>query len=124
LGKIINFHIPADDVERAATFYRDVFGWEFVAAPGSPVPYWVHDGEAAAGAGVPAAITARAEIVKAPTPTIQVDDIDQAMFDIAMKGGQQGHVRELPGIGRFGYAIDSEGNIIALLQSAGAAPPR
>jgi predicted enzyme related to lactoylglutathione lyase len=25
-------------------------------------------------------------------------------------------VQDIPGIGRFGYAIDSEGNIIALLQ--------
>ena len=54
--------------------------------------------------------------MKAPTPTIEVDDIDQAMVVVATSGGQQGPVRDIPGIGRFGYAIDSEGNIIALLQ--------
>jgi predicted enzyme related to lactoylglutathione lyase len=107
MGKVVNFHLPADDVERAATFYREVFGWEFTAFPNSPVPYLVHDGN---GAGIAAAITARAEPVKAPVPTI----------DIATKGGQQGRVNEIPGLGRFGYAIDSEGNIIALLQRASA----
>jgi predicted enzyme related to lactoylglutathione lyase len=115
MAKIVNFHIPADDVERAATFYREIFGWEFAPFPGSPVPYLVHDNPDG-GAGIPAAITQRQEIVKAPTPTIEVDDIDQVMIDIAMKGGQQGGVQDIPGLGRFGYAIDSERNIIALLQ--------
>jgi uncharacterized protein len=119
MGNIVNFHLPADDVERAVKFYRDVFGWDFEPAPGSPVPYFVHDG-AASGAGIPAAIVERQEIVKAPTPTIDVPHIDQAMLDIAMKGGQQGRVRDIPGLGRFGYAIDSEGNIIALVQRASA----
>jgi predicted enzyme related to lactoylglutathione lyase len=115
VGKIVNFHLPADDVERAARFYREVFGWEFTRADPSPVPYLVHEtGED--GAGIPAAITARQQIVKAPTPTIEVERIDEAMTDIALKGGQQGHVFEIPGIGRYGYAVDSEGNIIALLQ--------
>jgi hypothetical protein len=116
VAKIVNFHIPADDVERAATFYREVFGWEFVPYPNSPVPYLVHEPHDDDGAGVPAAITQRQEIVKAPVPTFQVDDIDAAMTAIAMKGGQQARVRDIDGMGRFGYAIDSEGNVIALLQ--------
>ncbi len=117
MGKIVNFHLPADDVERAAKFYRDVFGWEFVPFPNAPTPYLVHDSaDGEATAGIPAAITVRQDIVKAPTPTIEVDAIDQAMLDIAMKGGQQGRVHDIPGLGRFGYAVDSEGNIIALLE--------
>jgi uncharacterized protein len=113
--KIVNFHLPADDVDRAAAFYKAVFGWEFTPYAGSPVPYLVHNG-AEDGAGVPAAITRRHDIVKAPTPTIDVENVDQAMIDVAMNGGQQGRVQDIPGLGRFGYAIDSEGNIIALLQ--------
>jgi predicted enzyme related to lactoylglutathione lyase len=111
----VSFHLPADDVERAAAFYRDVFGWEFSAFPDSPVPYLVH-GNVEDGAGIPAAITARQDVVKSPTPTIEVDNIDDALIQVAMKGGQQGRVQDIPGLGRFGYAIDSEGNIIALLQ--------
>ncbi len=119
MGRIVNFHLPADDVERAATFYREVFGWEFVAYPNAGVPYMVNDtGDGAAGPGIPAAITARQEVIKAPTPTIEVDDIDQAMATIAIKGGQQARVQDIPGLGRYGYAIDSEGNVIALLQRA------
>jgi uncharacterized protein len=115
VGKIVNFHLPADDVQRAAAFYRDVFGWEFSAFPDSPVPYLVLT-DVEGSAGIPAAITARQDIVKAPTPTIEVENIDDALTSVAMKGGQQGRVQDIPGLGRFGYAIDSEGNIIALLQ--------
>lgn len=115
VGKIVNFHLPADDVDRAAAFYRAVFGWDFAAFEGSDVPYLVHR-DAENGAGIPAAITRRQVFVKAPTPTIDVEDIDQSMISVVMNGGQQSHVRQIPGLGRFGYAIDSEGNIIALLQ--------
>jgi uncharacterized protein len=116
MGKVVNFHLPADDVERAAQFYRKVFGWEFVPFPNSPVPYLVNDPGAAGGAGIPAAITSRQEIVKAPVPTIEVENIDQALVTVVMEGGQQARVQEIPGLGRFAYAIDSEGNIIALLE--------
>ena len=120
MGKVVNFHLPADDVARAAGFYRDVFGWEFRAVAESPVPYLVL--EPGLGAGIPAALTSRGEMVKAPVPTIEVEDIDQAMVLIATKGGQMGHVQDIPGIGRYGYAIDSEKNIIALLQPASTGP--
>jgi predicted enzyme related to lactoylglutathione lyase len=116
VGNVVNFHIPADDVERAATFYRQVFGWEFVAHPDSPTPYLVHEPPGGGGAGVPAAITRRIDFIKAPIPTIEVQDIDQALIAVVMNGGQQARVQDIAGLGRFGYAIDSEGNVIALLQ--------
>lgn len=112
----MNFHVPADDVARAAAFYRDVFGWEFVPYPNSPVPYLVNAGDGDGGAGIPAAITRREEPIKAPVPTIEVQNIDQTMVDIVMQGGQQARVQQIDGMGRFGYAIDSEGNVIALLE--------
>ncbi len=117
MGKVVNFHLPADDVDRAAKFYREVFGWEFVPFPDSPVPYLVHE-PGDDGAGIPAAITARQNVVNHPVPTIEVDNIDQSLVDVAMKGGQQASVQDIPGVGRFAYAIDSEGNVIALLQRA------
>ena len=38
------------------------------------------------------------------------------MIAISMRGGQMGRVQEIPDLGRFGYAIDSESNVIALIQ--------
>jgi uncharacterized protein len=116
VGNVVNFHLPADDVERAAKFYHEVFGWRFPRFPDSPVPYLLADATEQNGSGIPAAITQRQEVVKAPVPTIEVERIDEAMTDIAMKGGQQGRVQDIAGVGRFGYAIDCEGNVIAVVE--------
>ena len=36
---IVHFEIPADDLERASKFYREVFGWEISRMPG-PFEYF------------------------------------------------------------------------------------
>lgn len=119
MSKVLNFHLPADDPERAADFYRNVFGWEIESLGTAAAPY-LHARTGASGEpGIEAAIVKRDPIVRSPVPTIDVDDIDAAMARLAMLGGQQASVREIQGIGRFGYAIDSEGNVIALLQRTG-----
>lgn len=114
-GSFVNFHLPADDVERATAFYRELFGWELRQLPGA-VPYVVTNPAQPGGPGIEAAIVKREPVVKAPTPTIEVQWIDDAMALIAMNLGQQSSVKDIPGIGRFGYARDCEGNTIALLQ--------
>jgi len=113
MGRVVNFHLPAGDVQRAVSFYGDVFGWSFAPLGDGSVPYY-H--ATAQGTGVETAITARTHEIAHPAPTIEVDDIDDAMARIAILGGQQSIVRDFPGIGRFGYAKDCEGNVIALLQ--------
>ncbi|HEY0797711.1 MAG TPA: VOC family protein [Candidatus Baltobacteraceae bacterium] len=113
MGKVVNFHLPAADVQRALAFYRNVFGWSFAPLGDGSIPYYHASAE---GAGIEAAITVRSHEMTHPTPTIEVDDIDAAMARIVTLGGQQSSVRDVPGIGRFGYAKDSEGNIIALLE--------
>jgi uncharacterized protein len=41
---IVWFEIPADNVERAQTFYRKLFGWKINKFPGPTVkPYWLID---------------------------------------------------------------------------------
>ncbi len=36
---IVHFEIPADDLDRATKFYREVFGWEISKMPG-PFEYY------------------------------------------------------------------------------------
>lgn len=116
MGNVINFHLPADDVERARAFYQRAFGWEVEPFPGAGVPYFIGKAARSDADGIETAITARTHLLQHPTPTIEVDDIDSAMARITVLGGQQSHVHAIPGLGRFGYAKDSEGNVIALLQ--------
>jgi predicted enzyme related to lactoylglutathione lyase len=118
MGKILNFHLPADDAERASAFYRKVFDWEITPFPGSETPYLLVRSGPEDEPGIEGAIVARTNILKHPAPTIEVDDIDAKMAVLAMSGGRQGQVIDIPGVGRFGYAMDSEDNVIALLQRA------
>ena len=38
MDKVVHFEIPADDVDRAQKFYRDLFGWDIQKA--GEMPYW------------------------------------------------------------------------------------
>jgi predicted enzyme related to lactoylglutathione lyase len=114
-GTIVNFHLPADDVERATALYHELFGWSLRSFPGE-VPYIVAEGAAPAGPGIDLAIVRRDPTLKAPTPTLSAQWIDDTLALVAMNQGQQASVQDIPGIGRFGYARDCEGNTIAVLQ--------
>jgi predicted enzyme related to lactoylglutathione lyase len=125
VGGLVSFHLPVDDMDRAVRFYREAFGWDLRPFPGSPVPYVVGEAAARGAGGIPAALVSRDHIIRAPVPTIEVEDIDRSMTRLAMRGGRQGSVRDIPGVGRFGFALDSEGNTIALVQRPApeASPP-
>jgi predicted enzyme related to lactoylglutathione lyase len=116
VSKVLNFHLPADNPERAAKFYREVFGWEMTSLGNAHVPYLHARTGTSDDPGIEAAIVKRDLVVKSPVPTIDVDDIDAAMARVSVRGGQQATVRDIEGVGRFGYAIDPEGNVIALLE--------
>ena len=34
MTSIVHFEIPADDIQRAKTFYSDLFGWRMESMPG------------------------------------------------------------------------------------------
>jgi predicted enzyme related to lactoylglutathione lyase len=116
MSKVLNFHLPADDPERAARFYREAFGWQITSLGSSAEPYLHAQTGEPQDPGIEAAIVRRDSTVKSPVPTIDVEDIDGAMARVAVLGGRNAMVRDIAGLGRFGYAIDSEGNVIALLQ--------
>ena len=40
MKRVVHFEISADDPERAADFYRNVFGWEIAKWEG-PIDYWL-----------------------------------------------------------------------------------
>src|SRR5512145_3168942 len=53
---VVHFEIPADDPERAAKFYRELFGWEisrWEGATGGGAEYWMVRTVPTDGAGQP-----------------------------------------------------------------------
>lgn len=39
MDKVVHFELPADNVERAKAFYKNIFGWNIEKA--GPMPYWI-----------------------------------------------------------------------------------
>ncbi|WP_115787691.1 VOC family protein [Arthrobacter silvisoli] len=122
MGGVVHFEIPADDEERARNFYGAAFGWRFQVLPG--MEYSLADtsepgnaGEGAGGHSINGGIFRRGEMLKAPVVTIDVEDIDRALEQISLLGGETVRAKmEVPGTGWNAYFRDSEGNVIGLWQ--------
>ena len=124
-GAVVHFEIPADDVERASSFYRDAFGWNITAMP--EMQYTILGTTPTNDQGMPndpgainGGLFAREDDIPTPVITIDVDDIEAALTKVESLGGKT--VRPGFAVGEMGFAAyfrDSEGNLMGLWQNAG-----
>ena len=109
MGKVQHFEIPADDVRRAKAFYGDVFGWTYDDWDDENV--MVH----AAGDDSIGGDIYKRDKPQPPTVVITVNSIEASLDAIIKSGGQRlGSIETLPGMGRYAYFTDPEGNRIGL----------
>jgi predicted enzyme related to lactoylglutathione lyase len=124
-GKVVHFEIPADDGERAATFYTEAFGWKMTGVPGmeyvmvgtSPSG---EDGASVEPGSINGGMFVRSEEFppRSPVVTVDVEDIDAALAKIGELGGST-VVPKMP-VGEMGFSAyfkDTEGNILGLWES-------
>ena len=127
-ARVIHFEVQADDLARAKKFYETVFGWKtdlmMKADPMKPdsMDYW---GLTTGPEGTPGINCGLFERPKEKDKqhhlyycTILVDDIDASIRDVKKNGGKI--VREkdmIPKVGWFASAVDTEGNMFALMQA-------
>lgn len=120
----VHFEIHAEDPERAAKFYGQLFGWEVTKWDG-PMDYWLLDTGSDEG-GINGAIMKRMGAnpdPKEPTPviayvcTISVDDLDAAIAKASELGGIEAMPKmEVPGQGWMVYYKDTESNIFGMME--------
>ena len=125
-GKVMHFEIPVDEMDRARKFYADVFGWKIIAVPGPKpgVECTMVFGAKTDERGMTTEVGAingwmvqRANPVKAPVITIDVDDMDAALVRIKRVGGKVLVPKTaMAEVGFTAYFEDSEGSIIGLWQ--------
>ncbi|MFC6079766.1 VOC family protein [Sphaerisporangium aureirubrum] len=114
MGRIIHFEITAADVDRAAKFYTEAFGWE---PRDSPFAGGYKVAATGPGAGVDGAIMTREYQSQATIAWLEVDDIDAAMDAVRRAGGRvAGERNTIPGQGHVVYVEDTEGNLLGLKQ--------
>jgi predicted enzyme related to lactoylglutathione lyase len=114
----VHFEYPADDPERAAEFYRKVFGWEVAKWEGE-VPYWIvktgEDTEMGINGGISPRMAGTESLGQ--RNVIAVGDLGAVVAKAEEAGGTRVTPNvEVPGIGTLAYVKDTEGNLIGILQ--------
>lgn len=129
MGRVVHFEIHAGDVERAAGFYRTVFGWTITRW--GEQPYWLVKTGEASDKGIDGGLLPR----RGPRPdegapvnafacTVEVDDLDACLARATANGGTIALPRmPIPGVGWLAYCKDTEGNIVGIMQPDANAPP-
>ncbi len=116
MPRVVYFEFTAEDPERAATFYRNVFGWNAVKWDG-PEDYWsIITGEESEP-GINGGMMRRREGSPNATTSIEVESLADYTEKVVTAGGIQVVPRtEIPGIGSYAYFKDTEGNIFCIME--------
>ncbi len=115
----IYFEIQADNLKRAAGFYKTVFGWKFTENPDAPVEYKrIDTGGSRGGLLRRPADTPPPECgTNAYVCSIEVDDFDETAETIEEQGGQVAMPKfPIPNTCWQGYFLDSEGNTFGIFE--------
>jgi predicted enzyme related to lactoylglutathione lyase len=122
-NRVIHFEIQADNVERAKTFYEKALGWkisQMMKKEEGGMDYWGI--ETGTGPGINGGLYIRPEVEKDKfylyDCTILVEDIDKSTEAVKANGGTITKEKdEIPGVGWFVGAKDTEGNKFGLMQA-------
>jgi predicted enzyme related to lactoylglutathione lyase len=114
-AKIVWFEIPADNVERARTFYNKLFGWKIEKFPGAAAkPYWLIN----TGSDDPSrngGMLERQHPGHSITNYIGVASVDEAAARVEKLGGTICMEKTVvPEMGYFVICTDTENNTFAL----------
>ncbi|HCJ47996.1 MAG TPA: VOC family protein [Microbacterium sp.] len=116
MAKVEHFEIPVDDIARAQSFYREVFG--FTYSPWGDEMGMIEQPE---GEGINGDLHLRGATPH-PTVVFTVERIEDTVALAVARGGEQlGEIQPLGDDSRWVYIRDSEGNIIGLYDEVAAA---
>jgi predicted enzyme related to lactoylglutathione lyase len=116
MPRVVHFEFNADNPERAASFYTNVFGWKIEKWAG-PMDYWIVMTGEQSEPGIDSGIKKRSE-EQNTVNTVDVPSVDEFVKKVTGAGGKVVQPRTaVPGVGYFAYCQDTEGNIFGMMQS-------
>jgi uncharacterized protein len=125
MNRVVHFEIQAEDLDRAMTFYGEVFGWAFTKYMEEP-PYWgiitaePDSAEPGINGGLherPAETPPQEYGANAFVCTVLVGDFDETARKIEIAGGYVVMPKfALAGMAWQGYFLDTEGNTFGIHQ--------
>lgn len=133
MNPVVHFEMPAGDKARMRAFYESAFGWktnQLGSEMGNYVLVTTADTVASGMIQKPGQINGgffdRSSIDAQTRITIEVEDIKAAMARVTQAGGKALGGRQnpeepdvIPGVGLYATVIDTEGNMVSLLQPTG-----
>jgi predicted enzyme related to lactoylglutathione lyase len=115
MSSIVHFQIPADDIQRAKTFYTKLFGWKIVQVQG--MEYWGIDTY-----GLMGGMMKRMHPDRQITNYIGVPSVDEFSAKVEKLGGKVIEPKTaIPGMGYFAICMDTENNVFGILETDNSA---
>jgi predicted enzyme related to lactoylglutathione lyase len=112
-GKLVHFEIPAEDSDRAKTFYSSVLGWSFGDSAMPGMNYFMTEAGGQPGGAVYSMEGASPHILV----YFDTEDIDASVDKVREAGGEAPDKQPIPHVGWFSHCTDTEGNSFGLFQS-------
>jgi predicted enzyme related to lactoylglutathione lyase len=117
MPRVVHFEIHADQPERAATFYNDVFGWQISKWEGSE-DYWLIKTGEEDEPGINGGLMKRQHPSASTINSIDVPSVDDFVAKITHNGGTVVMPKmPIPGVGYLAYCQDTEGNTFGVFQT-------
>jgi uncharacterized protein len=128
---IVHFEIPADNPERAAKFYREMFGWKIDKWENpNGIEYYMVETVPTNEQGMPVrpgvngGMMPRMYPNQQPTNYIAVESVNDAVAKAERLGAKVMMGKTpVPGMGWFAQLTDPEGNVLAVWEHDPAAAP-
>ena len=116
MPRVTHFEINADQPERAAKFYTDVFGWKIKKWEGT-IEYWLVTTGEEDQPGINGGLMKRMNSSATTINTIDVPSVDEFINKIKENGGTVVTPKTaIPGVGYYAYCQDTEGNIFGIME--------
>jgi uncharacterized protein len=123
---IVHFEIPADNPERAAKFYRELFGWDVKKYddPAGKMEYWMVQTVPTDGQGMPTRPGVNGGLMRRMAPNqpmvnyISVPKVEEFVRKAEKLGAKILMPKTpVPNMGWFAQMADTEGNIFAVWEN-------
>ena len=122
MPRVISFEFYADDTNRAAHFYRQLFGWR-ITSFGGPTDYWSVLTGPDEQPGINGSLMRRVHPIRSDAGatgyvcTVEVDNLDASFARALTLGGCEALPKTaVPGMGWLAYMKDTEGNVFGMLE--------
>ncbi len=117
MPRVIHFEIPAQDPQKIARFYQDVFGWNIEKWEG-PVEYWLVMTGPDGAPGINGGLYKPEAPFSGTINTVEVSDLDAYLAKVKAHGGTVVMDRmAVPSMGWLAYCADVEGTVFGLMQA-------